>query len=81
MGRREMGREMNWGDAENERIKNCIRLRKEKQESTRRRRRRKDKTVKGKSLKRLESRAVLDRPITHDSPPARFQAVSPLSPR
>lgn len=80
MGRREMGREMNWGDAENERIKNCIRLRKEKQESTMKKKKKRQKS-KRKSLKRLESRAVLDRPITHDSPPARFQAVSPLSPR
>lgn len=48
MGRREMGREMNWGDAENKRIKNCIRLRNEKQESTMKKKKKKRQNSKRK---------------------------------
>lgn len=51
MGRREMGREMNWGDAENKRIKNCIRLRKEKQESTMKKKKKRQNSKRKKSEK------------------------------
>lgn len=46
-----MGREMNWGDAENKRIKNCIRLRNEKQESTMKKKKKRQNSKRKKSEK------------------------------